>query len=124
MGKIAFIAGIGVGYVLGARAGKERYEQLKTQADKAWSNPQVQQRVTSAQETVKAKAPVVGQKAKTVAADGVKSAATSAKQAASSAKDTVAHRSDKDLPETIHRGDDGELHADTTGFGPGGEKLP
>ena len=120
MNKIMFLAGMGVGYVLGARAGEQRYEQLKMQADKAWNNPQVQQRVTTAQEQVKAKAPIVGQKAKNAASD----AASSAKDAAVSAKDNVANRGDKDLPETIHRGDDNELHTDTTGFGPGSDKLP
>lgn len=28
-GKVAFVVGLGIGYVLGARAGRERYEQLK-----------------------------------------------------------------------------------------------
>ena len=28
--KLYFLAGVGVGYVLGSRAGRERYEQLKT----------------------------------------------------------------------------------------------
>jgi hypothetical protein len=29
------------------------------------------------------------------------------------------------LPENLHRGTDGKLHADlTTGMGPGGDKLP
>ena len=27
----------------------------------------------------------------------------------------------EDLPETLHRGTDGALNADTTGFGPGGD---
>lgn len=31
-GKILFIAGLGVGYVLGTRAGRERYEQIKAAA--------------------------------------------------------------------------------------------
>ena len=124
MSKISFLAGVGAGYVLGARAGKQRYEQIKQQADRAWHNDKVQARVSSATETVKAKAPIVGQKA----ADAAKSGASVAADKVVSAKDTaaekVAHRGDKDLPETIHRGEDGELHADTTGFGPGGEKLP
>ena len=149
MRKIAFVAGIGVGYVLGARAGKQRYEQIKAQADKAWHNPQVQEKVTAAQETVKAKAPVVGQKAKEAAGTAASAAASTAKDAASSAKDAASSAKDsaketaasakdaaatakdkannvgnEDLPETIYRDKDGDLHADTSGFGPGGEKLP
>ncbi len=30
-GKIGLVVGLGVGYVLGTRAGRERYEQIKTQ---------------------------------------------------------------------------------------------
>jgi hypothetical protein len=32
--KLSFLAGFGAGYVLGAKAGRERYEQIQ----KAWSN--------------------------------------------------------------------------------------
>ena len=38
-----FIAGLGVGFVLGARAGRERYEQMAKLARKAADNPAVQQ---------------------------------------------------------------------------------
>ena len=133
MGKISFLAGGVVGYVLGTRAGEKRYEQIKKQADKAWSNPAVQDKVTAATETVKAKAPVVaaavGQKAADVskdAAHGVASKASDAKDAVSSKTSGGKHaaKDDSDLPETIHRDSKGDLHADTSGFGPGGEKLP
>lgn len=110
MGKLSFLAGIGVGYVLGARAGKQRYEQIKAKANQAWGSPQVQETVSTVSEQVKAKAPAVA----SAAGDAAKSAAS---------KVTPGGK-DGDLPETIHRGDDGELHADTSGFGPGGEKLP
>lgn len=140
MSKISFVAGAAVGYVLGTRAGEKRYEQIKKQAGKAWSNPAVQDKVSAATETVKAKAPVVaaavGQKAADVskdAAHGVASKASDAKDAAASKVADVksddksgkhAATSDADLPETIYRDKDGDLHADTSGFGPGGEKLP
>ena len=56
-GKAALVAGLAIGYVLGTRDGRERYEQIKAQADKAWHNPRVQktaeQAQTKAQETVK-----------------------------------------------------------------------
>jgi len=51
-GKAAFIVGTGVGYVLGARAGRQRFEKIKGWSSQAWQNPQVQARVTE----VKAKA--------------------------------------------------------------------
>lgn len=44
--KAAFIVGTGVGYVLGTRAGRERFEKIKVWSRAAWTNPQVQARVT------------------------------------------------------------------------------
>lgn len=41
--RIVFITGLGVGFVLGAKAGRERYEQLQTLARKVRDNPAVQQ---------------------------------------------------------------------------------
>ena len=44
-GKILFVVGLGVGYVLGTRAGRERYEQIRKAADNVWNAPAVQQGV-------------------------------------------------------------------------------
>lgn len=44
-GKIGLVVGIGVGYVLGTRAGRERYEQIKTQWLKVWNLDPVQDQV-------------------------------------------------------------------------------
>ncbi|GAB3205093.1 hypothetical protein ACQEU5_02485 [Marinactinospora thermotolerans] len=41
--RITFIAGLAVGYVLGAKAGKERYEQLARAARRIADNPTVQE---------------------------------------------------------------------------------
>jgi hypothetical protein len=38
-----FFTGLGIGFVLGARAGRERYEQLRRVARKVADNPTVQQ---------------------------------------------------------------------------------
>lgn len=63
MGKLSFIAGVAVGYVLGARAGRARYEQIKRQAGKAWKSDTVQDKVSAASETVKQQtAPYVADK--------------------------------------------------------------
>lgn len=40
-GKIAFVFGLAVGYVLGTRAGRERYVQIKRGAQKLWDSPGV-----------------------------------------------------------------------------------
>jgi hypothetical protein len=44
--KAAFIVGTGVGYVLGTRAGRQRFEKIKGWTLSAWENPQVQARVS------------------------------------------------------------------------------
>lgn len=67
-GKILFLAGIGVGYVLGARAGRERYESIKKSASTFWNNPRVQQQVDTAEQFVKDKVPDVAE----FALDGAK----------------------------------------------------
>jgi hypothetical protein len=41
--RIVFIIGLGAGFVLGARAGRERYEQLQAAARKVRDHPAVQQ---------------------------------------------------------------------------------
>ncbi len=41
--RITFAAGLALGYVLGAQAGRERYEQLKRLARRAAENPAMQQ---------------------------------------------------------------------------------
>jgi hypothetical protein len=41
-GKILFVVGLGVGYVLGTRAGRERYEQIREAAQRVWNQPTVQ----------------------------------------------------------------------------------
>ena len=39
---IRFVAGAAVGYVLGSRAGRERYEQIKRWSTRVADNPAVQ----------------------------------------------------------------------------------
>lgn len=58
-GKILFVAGLAAGYVLGAKAGRQRYEQIKTRASDLWNSPGVQERVEQVEEFVKEKAPDV-----------------------------------------------------------------
>lgn len=44
-GKLIFITGVGVGYVLGTRAGRERFDQMVAQARRFWESPSVQEAV-------------------------------------------------------------------------------
>lgn len=57
--KLVFAAGMAAGFVLGARAGRDSYEQIKTKAQELWGNPKVQETVSSTAETIKNKAPEV-----------------------------------------------------------------
>lgn len=42
-GKLMFVAGLGVGYILGARAGREKFDELVARARKMWESPTVQE---------------------------------------------------------------------------------
>jgi hypothetical protein len=60
MGKLTFIAGLAAGYVLGARAGRQRYEQIARTSGKVWNSGPVQKQVATAKEVARTKAaPVV-----------------------------------------------------------------
>lgn len=49
-GKIGIVIGLAAGYVLGSRAGRERYEQIKDGVQKVWDTPQVQKQVDKAKD--------------------------------------------------------------------------
>lgn len=46
--KLTFVAGLAIGFVLGTRAGRERYEQLKKSARQISQNPAVRNAAESA----------------------------------------------------------------------------
>ena len=58
-GKLVLLIGIGIGYVLGARAGRQRYEQIKRAVSGFWNDPRVQHQVQNVEEFAKEKAPDV-----------------------------------------------------------------
>jgi hypothetical protein len=58
-GKILLVLGLGIGYVLGTRDGRARYNQMKSAALKVWNDPRVQEQVNAATEFVKENAPEV-----------------------------------------------------------------
>ena len=41
-GKLKFLAGLGAGYVLGSRQGREQYDKIVAKAQSLWGNPKVQ----------------------------------------------------------------------------------
>jgi hypothetical protein len=62
MSKLSFLAGFGAGYVLGARAGRQRFEQIKSGAQGVWQNPKVKETVSHAQDFAAQHAPEVQHK--------------------------------------------------------------
>ncbi len=62
MKKMILLFGAAIGYVAGAAAGRERYEQIKSLTIKVKNNPQVQEQAAKAAEAAKDAAPVVKDK--------------------------------------------------------------
>jgi hypothetical protein len=62
MKKLTLLAAGAVGYVLGTRAGRERYEQIKAGASKVASDPRVRSKASDAGHALKEQAPVVKDK--------------------------------------------------------------
>jgi gas vesicle protein len=59
--KIILLVGVGIGYVLGARAGRERYDQIAKAARSFVNDPKVKRTVDQAEDFVKDKAPEVAE---------------------------------------------------------------
>ncbi|MGV8970030.1 MAG: YtxH domain-containing protein [Microbacteriaceae bacterium] len=60
-GKILLVVGLGVGYVLGTRAGRDKYEEMKAAASAFWNDPRVKAQVDNVEDFVKDKAPDVSE---------------------------------------------------------------
>lgn len=64
--KATLLLGAAAGYVLGTRAGRERYEQIRRTAGRAWRDPRVQEKVADAEsaatETARTKGPELSAK--------------------------------------------------------------
>ena len=68
-------AGIGIGYVLGARAGRERFDQIRQQATHLVTDPEVRQKLADLPDQVRENLP----RAQSVVSDAVKAAADKVK---------------------------------------------
>lgn len=95
--KLLFIVGLGVGYVLGARAGRPRFEQIKARATEAWEDRRVQKVVSETQSFVKENAPIAQEKV----VAGSKAAFAGAQQSALRASEIAKDVSGK-VAETTH----------------------
>ncbi|MBD3777817.1 MULTISPECIES: YtxH domain-containing protein [unclassified Cellulomonas] len=73
-GKLAFVLGAGIGYVVGTRAGRAQFEKIKGWASDAWHDPRVQSTVDDLESTAARFAKDQGVALKDKAVDAVKSA--------------------------------------------------
>ena len=55
-GKLKLLIGVGVGYVLGTRAGRERYDQMVDRARTLWRDPRTQDTVAKARHVAQERA--------------------------------------------------------------------
>lgn len=105
--------GIAIGYVIGARAGRERYDQMKSTATELWESPRVTKARTSVEDYARTQGPILRDKAEAVAkampgfvTTTAKEVTETAREVAESAKGTAkefaetAKTSAKDLAET------------------------
>lgn len=100
MKKLLLIAAAAAGYVLGTKAGRERYEQIKRQSSKVWNSEPVQHGVHEAEGMAKHAASAAG---------------TKVADAASTAGSTVAARV---------KGDDSSEPAEPSTGGADGDGVP
>jgi hypothetical protein len=85
MSKVKLLVAFAIGYVVGASAGRQRYEEIKASARKVAESPRVQAAAKKAGQTVADKAPVVASVVKdktTAAASAVADKVTSDDEAA------------------------------------------
>lgn len=73
--RLILLAGLGVGFILGSRTGRQSYERLKAQAQDLWTDPRVQDTVEKANQSIREKSPAVADAVQT-AADKVNAAAS------------------------------------------------
>jgi hypothetical protein len=97
--RISFLGGLAVGYVLGAQAGRERYEQLKQLARKAAESPAMQQTAGALQ----AQAQATAKTAKDRATTGVRKGAAKVtkRNAASSGRASTSKRRSSGSASTV-----------------------
>ncbi|WP_372696850.1 hypothetical protein [Arthrobacter sp. JSM 101049] len=99
-----FLAGAAVGYVLGARAGRDKYDQLRDKAQELWTDPHTQEKLNDVGSALKDKAPDVGAAAASAAgtvAGKVKDTAASATHRATGSSDSADDSTDGKASSTL-----------------------
>ena len=95
--RVMFIAGFAVGFVVGARAGRERYEQIVTYTKSVAGHPAVQ-KVT---QTVTTKTTEYTKTAMSKAPDFAKTAGAQVPKLVGSAKSRLGGKGDGDAPDDV-----------------------
>ena len=95
MRKLTLLLAVGIGYVLGARAGRGRYEQIKSARHQVKEDPRVQSAASTVADTARQQAPVVAEKV-TSAASSAASAAAAHTPFGSSHDDDLLEKLDPD----------------------------
>ncbi|WP_236779247.1 hypothetical protein [Agromyces seonyuensis] len=104
-GKLLFVVGLATGYVLGTRAGRERYDQIAQAAKGVWNAPTVQQGVGAAKDFALARVGDVSE----VVLDGAKkfiSQNTKGRSDAKSAVDAAARAAGRRAADVKHAADE------------------
>jgi len=117
MSKLSLVLVGGVGYVLGTRAGKDRYAEIKSRATGLWQDPKVQEKKSQATDLVKQKAPKVQEKVTDVAAKATgngKRAVGHGTESEASVAASVSGTSDGDLDDPTPVADGTGRRADDT----------
>jgi hypothetical protein len=97
-GKLVFVTGAAIGYVLGARAGRKSYEKIAASAAALWNDEKVQRTVSDAQSFVKEKAPVVQHKVAETAKDAVGKVTGKGKNGSSSESSSSSDGTSYEIP--------------------------
>jgi hypothetical protein len=96
--RLIFGLGVGLaaGYVLGTKAGRAKYAEIKARANDVWHDPHVQKAVSDAGDLVREAAPVVQEKIADVAKAAKEKVTGSSSDASSSASSSPASSSSAD----------------------------
>jgi hypothetical protein len=88
MGRTFLLAlGLGTGYVLGTRAGREQYDKIAGAANRVWESPKVAKARTDVEAYAKQQGPIIAERAEAVAKATPGAIADGARKTADTAKD-------------------------------------
>ena len=94
MKKLPLLIAAGVGYVLGTKAGRERYDQMRNAVLKVKDDPRVQEKAKQAADVAREQAPVIKDKV----TEGAHAAADKVKSTTGSSASTTSSGPQGDLP--------------------------